>query len=413
MTWHDADYSGIGCVSYAGAWRADAPHGAGVLIFEDGREHEGLFSEARPQGRGRSVWPGVGGGADSPPIALLDPTAAVSTAGWHLTLFEGDWLAGEPCGEGAGVYNNGATFAGTWVSGLPHGAGVLTAVLRLDVFSAGGTAALIALGLPAARAATTAGGALLSLHITGEWVRGVLHGEACVWQLLAGVPSVAVLNERAAADNALVAHLAGAPRVTSLSASLASDVPHLASPRPFREATPSDSFASSTSLLPLPKAAPSSLGKTPSSSTSSTWPSSSLPRSNGGTPALLLEASLRLGEPAAMSDAGIGKLVSRLPEGASLVEVYIGGFVGGLREGTGATSTNSDGAVFTGTYRTGRRNGFGTLRSVDGAVFSGKFVAGEAEGAGTRITSNGSVEMGVWSTPRKEGVPRTPGRTPR
>jgi hypothetical protein len=65
-----------------------------------------------------------------------------------------------------------------------------------------------------------------------------------------------------------------------------------------------------------------------------------------------------------------------------------------------------------GAFRSGRRNGYGTLRDAAGVVFQGKFVGGEAEGRGTRVSASGVVEEGIYTTPRK-AAPATPGRTPR
>ena len=425
MKWYNSSASDIGAVSYAGAWRADAPHGYGVLVEVTGREHEGLLSDSKPHGRGRSVWPPTPtqtqGSSSTPPLTLLDPSAPVSTIDWTLGLFDGDWVTGEPFGEGAGVYHNGVKFEGTWANGLPHGQGILTAIIHnIDTVAEEKSSVIAkntvaALGISSSRASAQAGGPILTLYITGTWSQGRLHGESCVWQLLAGVPSAQVFRERANADAIIIGQ-----QVTNLSFALSADSPRLASPKPYRDAVPSDSFASARNAVSAAGTTAATIANIPSLRTASV---------------LLQEASLRISEQgpsdsppcstpkknimtststaaSASESPIIAHIISRLPEGATLVEAYIGGFVDGVREGISATSTTSDASVFTGTYRSGRRNGFGTLRSADGSVFSGKFIAGEAEGKGTLVTAAGTIENGCWSTPRTQGGgPRTPGRT--
>jgi hypothetical protein len=407
MRWFDPEYSGIDALSYAGAWRADVPHGEGTIVWSDGREYAGLLADARPQGAGRCVWPRSATDATPRAETLADGTARIDVANWSLTYYEGDWALGAPEGEsGVGLYSNGVRFEGAWKNGRPHGAGVLTSIF---LASAAGSATLraasAALGAGGVAASDAAGGILLTLHATGDWVDGALSGTLCAWQLFAGVPSVDALSARSAADAPLRATFARARSSAILSESLALDDGHLASARVPRAVALSDAFAPAT-----PRAAPGALSaREPASHATLARPSGRAAETSArsfspSVPAFhvkLAEAAARFAAASGAGDAvgataAAAATLTRLPVGAALVESYTGGYAAGMRDAARATLALADGSIFEGSFRSGRANGFGTLRASDNAVFSGKFVGGVPKGLGSRVGPDGVTVRGVW-----------------
>jgi len=85
-----------------------------------------------------------------------------------------------------------------------------------------------------------------------------------------------------------------------------------------------------------------------------------------------------------------------IPQGAALIERYAGRYVGGLRNDFRGEQCLGDGSVYNGGFKSGVRNGHGTLRGADRRVFSGKWVGGFAEGRGSLVENSGFTTHGLW-----------------
>ena len=84
---------------------------------------------------------------------------------------------------------------------------------------------------------------------------------------------------------------------------------------------------------------------------------------------------------------------------------YSGPFARGERRthsGNG-TLVYMDGSVYEGSFRSGRKNGFGKFTDGKGTVYSGKFVGDKRNGKGTEITAAGLKYVGGWQDDEKSG----------
>ena len=83
-------------------------------------------------------------------------------------------------------------------------------------------------------------------------------------------------------------------------------------------------------------------------------------------------------------------------------DVYVGGFVGSLREGRGRCDY-ADGSVYVGGWLAGLYDGEGTLVGVGGARCDGYWRRGEMVGAGRRVYDNGEVYEGEFARGMRHG----------
>jgi len=225
------------------------------------------------------------------------------------------------------------------------------------------------MGVGSVSVCAPAGGVVLTLHIVGTWSFGELSGPGVVWQLLAGIPNQShpatygkpweapLLKTPAELQQAL---LEGTLRDEPLSPGF----------RMGNRVLPAHAFVAPSSAAPA--------GVEPGSADSVPFAPTSPAQAAAPTPP--------------------PRHFPELPLGMTLVEGYMGSYVGGYREDSGeAVQHLGDGSVYNGAFKGGRRNGFGVYRGENRRVFQGKWVRGVAEGKGGFVGAEGVTYEGLWS----------------